>query len=61
MPGQRPSIVVGAIRAIDVAPPVPVEPGAYELEVGGPIFLTEDAMEGPTAFAQKRKPEFKGR
>jgi enoyl-CoA hydratase len=34
---------------------------AYELEIGQPIFVTEDAMEGPTAFAEKRKPNFKGR
>jgi len=32
-----------------------------ELQIGQPIFGTEDAREGPTAFAQKRKPEFKGR
>jgi enoyl-CoA hydratase len=34
---------------------------AYELEVGQPIFATEDALEGPTAFAEKRTPNFKGR
>ncbi|MBI2704733.1 MAG: crotonase/enoyl-CoA hydratase family protein [Actinobacteria bacterium] len=34
---------------------------AYELEVGQPIFATEDAIEGPTAFAEKRKPNFQGR
>jgi enoyl-CoA hydratase len=32
-----------------------------ELQIGQPVFATEDAREGPTAFAQKRKPEFKGR
>jgi enoyl-CoA hydratase len=32
-----------------------------ELQIGQPIFGTEDAREGPTAFAQKRKPDFKGR
>jgi enoyl-CoA hydratase len=34
---------------------------AYELEIGQPVFMTEDAVEGPTAFAEKRKPNFKGR
>ena len=34
---------------------------AVELEIGWPILATEDAKEGPTAFAQKRAPHFKGR
>ena len=25
------------------------------------LLVTEDAREGPTAFAQRRKPEYKGR
>jgi enoyl-CoA hydratase len=33
---------------------------ANELEIGAPIFLTNDAKEGPTAFAEKRDPSFTG-
>jgi enoyl-CoA hydratase len=32
-----------------------------ESEIGMEVFLSEDAKEGPLAFMQKRKPEFKGR
>ncbi len=34
---------------------------ARELEIGQPIFATEDAREGPRAFAEKRKPNYKAR
>jgi enoyl-CoA hydratase len=33
---------------------------ARELELGSPIFMTNDAKEGPTAFAEKRPPRFTG-
>jgi len=34
---------------------------ARELEIGWPIFATEDAKEGPKAFAEKRRPNFQRR
>jgi enoyl-CoA hydratase len=39
------------------------EPEALQIEseISGPVFLTQDAMEGPLAFMQKRKPVYQGR
>ncbi len=33
---------------------------AKEIEIGGPVFASKDAREGPRAFAEKRKPVFTG-
>ena len=32
-----------------------------KLEVGGPVFASKDARDGPRAFAEKRKPVFEGK
>jgi len=34
---------------------------AKEMELGIPVFLSEDAREGPRAFKEKRKPNYKGK
>ncbi len=47
-----------AMRGLDMT----LEDGLrLEAQKTGPIFSTEDAREGPLAFAQKRKPVYKGR
>jgi len=55
-----------AVRAIKQAAlegrQISLEEGLkLESRLAGEIFRTEDAREGPTAFAQKRTPEYKGR
>jgi len=55
-----------AVRAIKQAAlqgrNLPLEEGLeLESRLAGVVFRSEDAREGPTAFAQKRKPQYKGR
>jgi enoyl-CoA hydratase len=51
--------LVRMLREIDESYPE-AEALAKELEIGGPIFATKDAREGPLAFAEKRKPVYTG-
>lgn len=57
-----PVAVQAVLRSLRATREMPETLGlAYELEVGQPVFLTEDAQEGPRAFAEKRAPNFVGR
>jgi E-phenylitaconyl-CoA hydratase len=52
------AIKQAAYRGLDMT----LEEGlSLEAKLYGEVWRTEDAREGPTAFAQKRKPEYKGR
>jgi enoyl-CoA hydratase len=57
-----PLAVQAVLRSMRATRELPEKEGlALELELGWPIFATEDAKEGPTAFAEKRTPNFTGR
>jgi enoyl-CoA hydratase len=51
--------LVRMLREIDESYPE-AEALVKELEIGGPVFASKDAREGPRAFSEKRKPVFRG-
>ena len=51
--------LVRMLREIDESYPE-AEALVKELEIGGPVFATKDAREGLRAFAEKRKPVYRG-
>jgi enoyl-CoA hydratase len=61
--GANGPLAVEAIKAsVRATEGVPEEQAlAIELDLGWPIFATEDAQEGPRAFAEKRPPNFQRR
>jgi enoyl-CoA hydratase len=52
--------IVKSLRTLDESLPESVAL-EKELELGWPVFASDDAKEGPRAFAEKRKPVYKGR
>ncbi|MBI5947821.1 MAG: enoyl-CoA hydratase/isomerase family protein [Chloroflexi bacterium] len=59
---RGPLAVRAAKEAITRGMDMPLDHGlAYEDLVLGRLMATDDAKEGPRAFAEKRKPEYKGR
>src|ERR1051325_1280561 len=62
-PPNKASKAVGRIkRAVQTGWEVPIESGlALERELQQQLFQSEDAKEGLTAYAEKRKPAFQGR
>ncbi len=60
--GNGPFAVQSIKRSVQETEGLPeTEALAIELDLGWKVFTSEDAKEGPRAFAEKRKPQFKGR
>jgi enoyl-CoA hydratase len=56
-----PLAVQAVLKSLRATRELPEKEGlALELEIGSPVFLTNDAQEGPTAFAEKRPANFTG-
>jgi enoyl-CoA hydratase len=59
---NAPLAVEAILKSVQETATLPeAEALALEMKIGWPIFSTEDAMEGPTAFAEKRAPVWKRR
>jgi enoyl-CoA hydratase len=57
-----PLAISGIKKAVHAISGMSIKEGmAKELELAIPVFLSEDAKEGPRAFKQKREPVFKGK
>lgn len=59
---NAPLAVQAVLRSMRETRELPERDGLVrELEIGSPVFLSEDAQEGPRAFAEKRPARFTGR